>query len=180
MDQIINFLEQYWGISIFGSVTLGTLITFIITQIKIILKDKVQSAAVTAAVNKADMLCNELEKREEQHKQERALLETQLTQQQQQIAEKEAYFENVQAATFQAISYLVIASKLPTEDKIALQEKFTTLVKTKQVEYTEILKDEVHAVVNEVTEKVVPDVFNSVEQTVNETKTLLDRYTKEV
>ena len=33
METIINFLEQYWGYTLFGGVSLGTMITFVITQI---------------------------------------------------------------------------------------------------------------------------------------------------
>ena len=180
MEQIINFLEQYWGMTIVGSVTLGTLITFIITQIKIILKDKVQTATVGTTVSKVDSLCEELNRREELHRSERLQLEQRLEAQHNELVEKEKYFENVQAATFQAISYLVIASKLPTEDKIALQEKFTSILTTKTTEYKEVIKDEVEAIRTEVSNKIVPDVIDTVVQTVDETKSLLDKYMTEV
>ena len=37
MNDIINFLEQYWGYTIFGGVTLGAVITNIIVIIKTII-----------------------------------------------------------------------------------------------------------------------------------------------
>lgn len=193
MEQIINFLEQYWGYTLVGGVSLGTVITFTITQIKTLIKDKTKNKNIDTMVSKADSLCEELNAREERREQELKQLTSKLeaqqdevTKKQLEIAEKEAYFEKVQAATFQAISYLVVASKLPTEDKIALQEKFTTLLNSKAVEYKEVIKDEVIAVKDEVVavkdeviEKIIPDITTTIAATVEETKSLLDKYTKE-
>ena len=175
MENVINFLEKYWGVSIAGGLTFGTLTTFIVVQIKTIFRDKAKTNNLNTAMNKVDSLCNELNVREEQHKKEREELE-------QTIAKQQAdakYFNEVQAATFQAISYLVVASKLPTEDKIALQEKFTSLITNKASEYKEILKDEVIALNNEVTEKIIPDATQTVAQIVEDTQSLLDKYMKE-
>lgn len=179
MEQIINFLEEYWGYTLVGGVSIGTLITFTITQIKTILKDKVKNKHIDTVVNTADNLCTELNAREERRDAEMKKLTEKVTAQQEEIAKKEEYFEQVQAVTFQAISYLVIASKLPTEDKIALQEKFTTILNNKAVEYKEVLKDEVVALKNEVVDKVIPDAKDTVTTTISETKSLLDKYTKE-
>ena len=79
----------------------------------------------------------------------------------------------------QSFSYLTIASKLPTEDKIALQQKFASIVQNKAVEYKEVLMDEVQAVKTEVETKVIPDAKETIENTIEETKSLLDKYTKE-
>lgn len=168
MESIINFFEQYWGATIFGGVSIGTLVTFIVVQIKDIISNKAKGTHLETAVNKADKLCEELNKREEENKK----LQTQLTEQQQ-------YFEQVQAATFQAISYLVVASKLPTEDKIVLQEKFTNLVNTKKAEYKELIKDEVESIKTKVDTQILPDAKESIETAVSETKSLLDKYTTE-
>lgn len=179
MGNVIDFLEKYWGVSVIGGTTIGTVITFIVVQVKTILKDKTQRASLNTALNKVDSLCDELNTREEAHVQERTKLEKQIAKQQYELQETSKYFESIQAATFQAISYLVMASKLPTEDKIALQKKFTTLVNTKVAEYKEVLKDEVQALKTEVETKVIPDATQSIKQVVNETKSLLDKYTKE-
>ena len=121
METIINFFEQYWGVTIFGSITVGTLITFIVVQAKSIISNKFKGTQLDTATIKLDQLCNELnnKSKENEHLQNK-------------MNEQSQYFEQVQAATFQAISYLVVASKLPTEDKLALQEKFTNLIKDKK------------------------------------------------
>lgn len=179
MDIIINFLEQYWGLTLFGGVSVGTIVTFTITQIKVILKDKVKSKNLDTAVTTVDKLCNELDTRTKALEEKNNQLSTELTKKNEEMIAKEQYFEKVQAATFQAISYLVIASKLPTEDKIALQEKFTSVINDKAVQYKEMLTDEVAAVKAEVTNNIIPDATETVTATVEETKSLLDKYTKE-
>jgi gas vesicle protein len=163
-----------------GGVSFGTIITFIITQIKVLIKDKNKNKAVDTVVSTADNLCAELSAREKQRDAEIEQLSLSIQAQQKEIAEREEYFEKVLSTTFQAISYLVIASKLPTEDKIALQEKFTTLLQHKTTEYKEVVKDEVKAVVTEVKEEIIPDVTQTIINTVEETKSLLDKYTSEV
>ena len=179
MESIINFLEQYWGYTLVGGVSLGTIITFTITQIKALIKDKVNGAKLEGASSKLEEATNTLIERDAAFAKERSDLETQLVKQQQEAQELAEYFEKVQAATFQAISYLVIASKLPTEDKVTLQEKFTELLTTKVSEYHETLKDELSALQQEVNDKVLPDAIETVKTTVEETKSLLDRYKKE-
>lgn len=175
MEAIINFFEQYWGITLFGSVTFGTLVTFIVVQIKDLISSKFKGTLVDTAVGKVDALCEELNKREAENQ----ALRGEIVDQQHKLEEQQKYFDQIQTVTFQAISYLVVASKLPTEDKLALQEKFTTLVKTKTSEYTELIKDEVQSIQTKVTDTIVPDAVETVEQTVNETKSLLDKYMSE-
>ena len=179
MDTIINFLEQYWGLTLFGGVSVGTIVTFTITQIKVILKDKVKSKHLDSALSTVDKLCLELDARNKAAEEKNAQLQTELNAKTEEMIAKEQYFEKVQAATFQAISYLVIASKLPTEDKIALQEKFTSVINDKATQYKNMLADEVAAVKAEVTNNIIPDATATVTETVEETKSLLDKYTKE-
>lgn len=179
MDTIINFLEQYWGLTLFGGVSVGTIVTFTITQIKVILKDKVKSKNLDSALSTVDKLCLELDARNKAAEEKNAQLQTELNAKTEEMIAKEQYFEKVQAATFQAISYLVIASKLPTEDKIALQEKFTSVINDKATQYKNMLADEVAAVKAEVTNNIIPDATATVTATVEETKSLLDKYTKE-
>lgn len=175
MDTIIEFLEQYWGASLFGGVSLGTIITFTVTQIKLILKEKSKSKNLDNALELANNLCTELDNRNKDNEVKLAAMAAENEKMQKKIAEREAYFEKVQAATFQAISYLVIASKLPTEDKIALQEKFSNLTKDKVSEYKEVIEEHV----NDIKEEIIPDIKETINDTVEETKSLLDKYTKE-
>lgn len=176
MEQIINFLEQYWGYTIVGGATFGTIITFIVTQIKSLLSSKLkdaklgeQSRTVDKLMTKCEDLCTELSVKELE-KQE---LHKQLELEQKKALVKEQYFEQVQASTFKAIAFLIAASKLPNEDKIALQKEFNSIVKPTFETYVEEVKETVVPVVEEVKE----DTVAVVEETIQKTKSLLDKYT---
>lgn len=176
METIINFLEQYWGYTLFGGVSLGAIVTFTITQIKVILKEKLKSKELGEAIETIKNLYTELDRRTNESNNTVKQLNDDKRKMNEELVAKNEYFEKVQAATFQAISYLVIASKLPTEDKIALQSKFSDLVKNKTVEYTNVLKEDL---VEAVKDNIIPDAVDTVKQSVEETKSLLDKYTKE-
>ena len=180
MEAIINFLEQYWGYTIFGGLSLGTIVTFIITNIKTLIQNKAKNINIDSVVKKANELCEELTNKNTEQSETIKRLSNRLAEQQNEMLERNAYFEKIQEATFQAISYLTMASKLPTEDKIALQNKFAGIIENKAIEYKEVLKDEVLAVKEEVVTKVLPDAKETIKETVEETKSLLDKYTKEV
>jgi hypothetical protein len=226
MDTIITFLEQYWGYTIFGGVSLGTIITTIIVLIKTVLKDKHKDTLIDDALAHANRLCDELNSRNENYEKEKEelhnfiatqqtelsnivvkvqesankkinALEDALTKkqneliiQQNNMVEKEKYFEQVQATTFQAISYLVLASKLPTEDKLVLQDKFNSLAKTHAGEYKQLLTNTLAETFTDTTNIEVsnipvnntivssePDIL--VQESIKETQSLLDKYMKE-
>ncbi len=176
MEELIQFLEKYWGVSIVGGVTLGTIITFIYVQIKTLLRDKFKNIQIDRLTD----LAKDMVAKANQMEQERnaALKRTE-------------YMEKVQATTFKAISYIVVASKLPTEDKLKLQEDFTKLAKEAkdvkelfvptqpgadtQKQTFENLKEQAEDVV-EVVEDIVTDVIENV---ATGTENLLSKYVKE-
>ena len=184
MDAIINFLEQYWGYTLIGGASFGSIITFVIVQIKLIIKDKCKNKDIDKVVNTSQTLCAEMQSNKSDQDKKIDTLLTQLSKQQQTIEERNEYFEKVQSAIFQALSYLAIASKLPTEDKIALQQKFASILTTKSTEYKQVLAGEVQTLKetlvsakDDVENTIIPDAKKTIESTIEETKSLLDKYT---
>lgn len=155
MEAIIQFFENYWGYTLFGGVTLGTLITFSVLMIRQLLASS-KSKGLFESFQKS------LTKLMEDGKEvkERARLEIEKEK------EKNAYLEQVIAASFEAISYLTMSSKLPIEEKIRLQNKFNEIV--------------VKPAVKDVKENIVPDTVPEIEEVVTtavaRTKTLLDSF----
>lgn len=185
MESIIKFLEQYWGYTLFGGLSLGTIATFTITQIKSLVANKVKGTIheeqINTVLNRTDQVCSELNAKLEAGEIEKKELLSVIAKQNKQLTEQAQYFEKVQATTFQAISYLVMASKLSTDDKIALQEKFVNLGKEKITEYSNIVVEETKELKQDIPETVIPDAVETVNSTITETKSLLDKYTtKEV
>lgn len=224
MDNIITFLEQYWGYTLFGGISLGTIVSTTIVLIKTVLKDKHKDTLIDNAVSHANNLCDELNKRNENYEKEREELrdfiatqqtefsnvllsvqeyankkintlqesltrkQNELITQQNEMVAKEQYFEQVQATTFQAISYLVLASKLPTDDKIVLQEKFNKLSKAPIGEYKQLVTNDTSAYTDTINVNfsnlpehtaIETNADTVVQDTIKETQSLLDKYTKE-
>jgi hypothetical protein len=122
MEQVIQFLEEYWGVSIAGGVTVGTLVTFIVVQVKAILQSNLLRTQSSNQLSSSSALVKDIAQKysalEQRHKE---------------LEAKDRYLEQVNLATFKALSYIVIASKLPIEDKLSLQEEFTKLMTVKPV-----------------------------------------------
>jgi transcription initiation factor IIF auxiliary subunit len=191
MEPILQFFEQYWGYTLFGSVTVGTLVVFIITAIKFLmsnlkLKDSNGELQKGNEVLKGNINTLLAKLSEQANKLEESKKETQKV-----LAEKVAqneYFNKVQATTFEALSYLLMASKLPSEDKASLLKKFNTLTNTSEqqvVEASERAQDKITNVVEQVNtvsnkidetkqkaEAAVTEVVASVEKA----QSLLDKY----
>ena len=158
MDSIIKFLEAYWGYTLFGGVTIGTLVSFTIFQIKSLLKSKAQSQLVTDIMGDVDKLVDKLNASEEAK---------------QQLIKEKAEQDRVQAVLFKSISYLVAASKLPNEDKIALQKDFVLL--TQQIKEGTVVAAE--TIAKDTAETVVETATEIIEESLERTGNLLDKYT---
>lgn len=166
MEGLINFLEENWGVTIVGGVTVGSLIMFSISAIKMFLRDKIRTREVNAVVSdvltKAESAVVSVTDRYNKTEKENRRLR----------AENE-YLQRVVASTFKAISYLTMASKLPTEEKIVLQSEFTALMTPLK---EQIVKDRVEEVVEEVVEETKQDVTEVVKEVVEKAGNLLDKY----
>ena len=77
------------------------------------------------------------------------------------------YSEQVNLATFKAIAYVVMASKLPIEEKLALQKEFEKL--------KPVVSEGTAGVVPEVKVEIAPQV---VETVVKAASDLISKYTK--
>jgi hypothetical protein len=146
MEQVIQFLEEYWGVSIAGGVTVGTLLTFIVVQIKAILQSNLLRTQSSSQLANAANLVKEIVEKY-----------TALETRHQQLEAKDLRLEQINLATFKALSFIVIASKLPIEDKLALQAEFEKLKQpiASVVVKEEEVKTEQPLVINEVVTNVV-------------------------
>jgi len=153
MEQIIQFLEEYWGVSIAGGITFGTIITFIVVQIKTLLMNSLRNTQIGDVLFQANQVVNTFQQLEQRHK----ALETEVK-----------YTEQVNLATFKAIAYIVMASKLPIEEKLAIQKEFEKLIKPTASEGTA-------GVVPQLKVEIKPE---TVETIVKSAGDLISKYTK--
>lgn len=152
MEQIILFLEEYWGVSIAGGITFGTIVTFIIVQVKALLMNSLKNTQIGDVLFQTNQVVNTYQQLEQRHK----ALEAQVK-----------YSEQVNLATFKAIAYVVMASKLPIEEKLALQKEFEKL--------KPVVSEGTAGVVPEVKVEIAPQV---VETVVKAASDLISKYTK--
>lgn len=172
MEQIIKFLEEYWGVAIFGAGGFGTLITFTVAQIKTLIQNKLRNKKQDALITDNNELRGELVTRDDARTAEYNKTQADYKQLLQQYANNQEYFERVISVLFKSLSYLILASKLPNEDKIAIMQQFESVSKQKIKEYT----DKIEPIIKE---EIIPDVKEIVEQSVEQAKTLLDKYMQE-
>jgi len=161
MDTIIQFLEKYWGYTLVGGMSLGTLVTFAWVQIKVLLGDKKKGFLVESLMSKLD----------EQIEKNQSLETTNVA-----LVKQSESFQEVQAVTFKAISYLVLASKLPIEEKLALQEDFSKLKDTLIKQQSTAVKTEVKGIVDKSIEESKELATNVVVETVKQGQSLLEKY----
>lgn len=152
MEQIILFLEEYWGVSIAGGITFGTIVTFIIVQVKALLMNSLKNTQIGDVLFQTNQVVNTYQQLEQRHK----ALEAQVK-----------YSEQVNLATFKAIAYVVMASKLPIEEKLALQKEFEKL--------KPVVSEGTAGVVPQIKVEVTPQ---TVETVVKAAGDLISKYTK--
>ena len=141
--------------------SLGTLVTFIWVQIKVLLGNKKKGLVVESLMSKLD----------EQIEKNKNLETTNVT-----LVKQSESFQEVQAVTFKAISYLVLASKLPTEEKLALQEDFSKLKDTLIKQQSTAVKTEVKGIVDKSIEESKELATNVVVESVKQGQSLLEKY----
>ena len=163
MESILNFFEQYWGYTLFGSITVGSLVAFVIAAVKMFLSLRASKKETDEQNNTIASLMSII--KEKDIAQRAKDLE---------LKQQAEYFQQVQAVTFKSLSYLIMASKLSTEDKLALTESFNKLTNT--------TPEQVQEAHNQVEEKVqekveeAEDIKEVVVSTVETAKSLLDKY----
>ena len=164
MEQIISFLEKYWGYSLIGGITFGTIVTFIVIQIKTFLRDKLKNTQIGRLLESIDVLKSENE-------------DLQLTTAA--LVTRNEHLEQVQAATFKTLSYLSMASKLTTEDKLELQADYAKLAQSSKASMLQLTtnvaaktKEAVSPIVKEGAQAAVSIVGEAAAKAVS----LLERY----
>lgn len=139
MNGIMSFLEQYWGYTIFGTITFGTLLTTAIALIKMVLSNKLKNTQMSTLSTTVNTLLEKLANKDVEHSalieqmktetnEHYALMKQQQEQFNQQLESSNSYSQKVQAVTFTALSYIIMGSKLPDDTKLSLISKFNTLL----------------------------------------------------
>lgn len=164
MENLILLLEEYWGLTIVSGVTVGSIITLAIMAVRFYFSMRRTQKQSTSLTQDLRVLLKERELQ----------------------AKKIELDSRITASIFKSLSYLVVSSKLPIEDKIALNEDFLEVKKLMEVskeltrEYASAKLEQIASQVQERGEKtveMVKDVKEVVIEAVEGASTLLDKYT---
>lgn len=196
MNEIMVFFEQYWGYTLFGGITLGTLITTAIALIKLILSNNVKNTQTSAVVTAADELISKVKEKDEQYERTLANMKSaqeayfaELNRKQQEFNEKistnEGKAQQVQAVTFTAISYIIMGSKLDDETKLSILNKMNKLLELHDSEVTidSVKADIAQSVVNyggtntQEPAPVITTIATELAEAAQVSQTLFDKYT---
>lgn len=167
MEPIINFFEQYWGYTLVGGVTIGTIVTTIFLQLR--------SLGIFRSTNrKVDDVSSQLNvavTKYEQSEKEKT-----------EIAKQNVFLGEVIGTTFKALSYLTLASKLSPDEKLELQKDFNKLAEDAKRANMVMINDGVK-VMRDTTKAVLsttgPILAEIAAKVVTEGKSILDKYTKD-
>lgn len=163
LERVIDFIETYWGFALGGGLTLGTVVTFTIVQLKSFAKDKLKNSKIGELLATIDTLV----KRDEVRAQELSTSEN-----------RQKYLELTIAHMFKNINYLTMASKLTIEDKLDLQKGLLQIehyADTHDVDAKPLTTGITNAVTEVKTgvDAVAPQVITAV---VKQATSLLDKY----
>lgn len=155
MEGIISFLENYWGYTVVGGFTIGALVTNAVALVKSIRRTKLRDAEYKISFSDLSAKFTELMLAYDAAVKENSDLRKQVE-----------YNNRVQALTFKSLAYLTMSSKLPIEEKLALQKEYATI------------NDNVVEVVKEVEEDIdkLKDNEEVVTEAVAQTEDILNRY----
>lgn len=176
MENFIELLETYWGFTIFGGITVGILATFVGVQIKTLLRDRLKNKVIYQLIETNNELV-------ESNKVLVSKYEDLDMHYEKQVAQN-VLSEQIQATTFKSISYLVMSSKLPNEEKLVLKEDFDRLKEATRslasLAASERIAKEKHNVENKVEklEEVTQSVAESVGEAIAVAGSLLTKYTR--
>lgn len=169
MEGIMNFFEQYWGYTLVGGVTLGTVVMFVITAIKTFMANKAKNATIDQLMTMLQTQATNFDNRLAIAQNNTASTEARA----QALEVRNEKLDMTVAVLFKAVSFLVVASKLPAEDKTAIVTDFANLAKNTALQ----------VVVAAATPVVTPEQSAAtpvevVQQAVAAAGTLLEKYTQ--
>jgi hypothetical protein len=169
MEAIMNFLEAYWGYSLIGGVTIGTVVSGIYLNLKSLGVIKAGDTKTGKIVEQFEDKLNIITEKYSQSEEDKQAL----------ILEND-YLKKVIATTFKAVSYITLASKLPPDDKLALEADFTRLgdeAKATSLAVAKLTGTQFLDAAKTITKQNTESVLDIVATAVTQGKSILDKYT---
>jgi uncharacterized protein YciW len=167
MEQVIQFMEVYWGVTLFGGITVGTLITFSVLMARQLIRERTKNVAINSLM---DTVANALKAKDE------------VSYEKAQVIAENQYLKNAMALTFKYMNYLTVASRLEGAQKIELVEEAQALQKDYEAQLKEIAENVYEETKEDIKETLAEKgnpVMNVLVNATEAATSLLDKYSKE-
>lgn len=165
MDTIINWLEQNWGTVIFGSMSLGTVITTVIVLVKQWVSNKVQGTKYETMWNSSQQIIADLKTAYDNERLKNA-----------DTAKEKVFLQASQTVLMDAMIKMAMASKLDVDDKVSIVANVERLKLMTPQEIVEDVKEKTETVVTNVTTELEANPVQTIVNLTNSAGTLLDKY----
>lgn len=167
IDETIAWLQLNWGVTLFGGVSLGTIISTVVLLAKQWVANKAQGTKYETLFNGAMKATDEAIQLYKAEKEKNGKVNLQ-----------NLFMQQSQAVLMDAIIKMALSSKLDSDDKAAIVGNLERLKLMAPVEVAETVKDTTTTIITnaqqEITENPTQTVFNVVEGAAS----LLDKYTQ--
>lgn len=161
INGIISFVEKYWSVALFGTVSIGGVVTTAILLIRQYLGNTKLGASFLGGLSSVEEKFTKLENLFLAEKKKNEEKDIQLEIQQQ-----------IQTVMFDGLSKLILSSKLDPDDKINFVQK---VGKVQELSAKEIVENTTETVTT-IAENIAEDPGKFATDLVKETATLFDKY----
>lgn len=166
INQLIEWTQQNWGVTVFGGLTLGGIITMTVLLVKQWVANKLQGSKYEAmwgsAMKMVDDLMELLSKEKQANEEKEATI---------------AFMESSQAVTMDAIIKLALSSKLDSTDKAMIVANLERLKHQAPQTLIEDAKEKTNTIVHNVSKEVQDNPAQTVVNVATSASSLLDKYT---
>lgn len=166
IDQMIIWLEANWGTAVFGTLSLGTVVTTLVVLVKQWIGNKAQGTKYEAMWNKSQ---DTLLKWSALYEAERAKSA--------EVSHENAFLKASQTVMFDALTKMALASKLDSDDKVSIVANIERLKLMEPAEIIKNVKETSETVMTNVAQELNENPAQTVANVINSASSLLDKYT---
>lgn len=166
INQMIIWLEANWGTAIFGTVSLGTVVTTLVVLVKQWIGNKAQGTKYEAMWNSSQ---DTISKWATLYEAERAKSA--------EVSHENAFLKASQTVMFDALTKMALASKLDSDDKVSIVANIERLKLMEPTEIIENVKQTSETVMTNAAEELNENPAQTVVNVINSAGSLLDKYT---
>ena len=168
VNQVMNWVQQNWGVTVFGGLSIGGIISMVLLMAKQWISNKTQGTKYEQFYESSKEQINNIRELYEMEKAKNA--------------EKDmvvAFQQEAQAFTMDAIIKLILSSKLDSDDKVAVVAGAERLKQMAPKEIVQSVKDKAETVVTNLTKEANENPEQTIFNIANSATTLLDKYNKQ-